>query len=279
MEAVIRLMKHFLPVLRGKRVLIRCDNSTVVQYINKQGGTHSVQLCWKAWDLWNIAISNNIQIQAAHVAGRLNILADHLSRVKIRETEWSLNKSVVQQIFLEWGTPSIDLFASVHNRQTPIFCSWTPHPHAFAVDALSIPWDNMFALAYPPTCLIPKVLKHMLRYHCQIILIAPRWPRRHWYTDILQNLIAIPIELPKMQNLLHQTKTEIYHPHPEILNLTAWLLSPDSMKQKVFLEGLENFSPHHGGRAHRKIIQSNSRSTLAGVIKGKSIPIRHLCMN
>ncbi|CAC5396445.1 unnamed protein product [Mytilus coruscus] len=35
MEAVIRTIKHFLSQLKGKNVLIRCDNSTVVQYINQ----------------------------------------------------------------------------------------------------------------------------------------------------------------------------------------------------------------------------------------------------
>jgi hypothetical protein len=28
------------------------DNSTVVRYINKQGGTHSPQLCMRTWKLW-----------------------------------------------------------------------------------------------------------------------------------------------------------------------------------------------------------------------------------
>jgi hypothetical protein len=50
------------------------------KYINKQGGTNSPQLCYQVWDLWNMAIQNNIQLKAAHIAGKLNILADQLSR-------------------------------------------------------------------------------------------------------------------------------------------------------------------------------------------------------
>ena len=38
---------------------------------------------------------------------------------------------------------------------------------------------KMFGYAYPPICLIPKVLQHITQFQCQIILIAPRWPRRH----------------------------------------------------------------------------------------------------
>ena len=39
LEAVFRTVKHFLPSLKNKNVLIRSDNTTTVQYINKQGGT------------------------------------------------------------------------------------------------------------------------------------------------------------------------------------------------------------------------------------------------
>ncbi|VDI40432.1 Hypothetical predicted protein [Mytilus galloprovincialis] len=41
MEAVFLTVKHFLPKLINKNVLIRSDNATVVRYINKQGGTRS----------------------------------------------------------------------------------------------------------------------------------------------------------------------------------------------------------------------------------------------
>ncbi|CAC5406579.1 unnamed protein product [Mytilus coruscus] len=52
LEAVVLTIKHFLNYLIGKSVLIRSDNTTVVQYINKQGGTKSPQLCYKTWELW-----------------------------------------------------------------------------------------------------------------------------------------------------------------------------------------------------------------------------------
>jgi hypothetical protein len=53
-----------------------------------------------------------------------------------------------------------------------------PHTEALAVDALTISWEKMYAYAYPPICLIPKILQYMRQFHCQIILIAPQWPRR-----------------------------------------------------------------------------------------------------
>ena len=124
-------------------------------------------------------------LKAAHICGRDNVLADQLSRQKVLATEWSLKKEIVQNIFAIWVHPLIDLFASERNHQTEVFCTWFPSHRAFATDALSITWENMFAYAYPPICLIPNVLKHMSQFQCEIILIASRWQRRHWYTELL----------------------------------------------------------------------------------------------
>ena len=43
-KAVIFALQHWAPLLQGRQVMITMDNSTVVSYINKQGGTRSPQL-------------------------------------------------------------------------------------------------------------------------------------------------------------------------------------------------------------------------------------------
>ena len=143
-------VQHFLSHLKGKCVLIRSDNTSVVQYINRQGGTKSPNLCYLTWELWQLAIQNNIVLKSAHIMGKKNVLADQLSRVKVQPTEWSLDKSVVRQIFQVWGAPLIDLFASWENRQREIFCTWIPHSNALALDALTISWEKMYVYVFPP---------------------------------------------------------------------------------------------------------------------------------
>ena len=270
LEAVFLALKHFQSILRGQNVLVRSDSTTVVQYLNKQGGTRSPQMCYRTWDLWNWAIENQMHIKAAHILGRKNQLADQLSRNRVLPTEWTLNRTIVLKLFHLWGQPMIDLFASAENRQAPIFCSWSPHPQALALDALTISWDRMYAYVYPPLCLIPKVLQHMRLYKCQIILIAPQWPRRHWYTELLQFLVDCPRKLPVQKNLLHQPKSKINHPNPEVFNLTAWLLSTEISKRRAFLRRLENCSQPLGEMAHRRTTLASSRSSVAGVVQGKS---------
>ncbi|CAC5358390.1 unnamed protein product [Mytilus coruscus] len=109
---------------------IRQHNSGPVHQQTR--GTKSPQLCYKTWELWTLAIQSNITLKAAHIMGKKNIIADYLSRKKILHTEWSMNTKIVQKLFLLWDQPLMDLFASAENRQTKVFCSWIPHPQAFA---------------------------------------------------------------------------------------------------------------------------------------------------
>ena len=72
MDAVFLTLKHFLRNLSGKNVLIRSDNQSVIQYLNHQGGTRSLDLCLLTWKLWLLALENNICLKAIHIAGKKN---------------------------------------------------------------------------------------------------------------------------------------------------------------------------------------------------------------
>ena len=113
MEAVYLTVKHFLPYLINKNVLIQTDNSTVTCYLNLQGGTKSLQLWHLTWKLWSLVLENNIYLKSVHIAGKKNFLADTLSRQgSVLQTEWSMNNSVVSRIFHLWDCPMMDLFAT-----------------------------------------------------------------------------------------------------------------------------------------------------------------------
>ena len=214
-----------------------------------------------------------MHLKAAHILGALNIFADQLSHMRVRPAECQMHKVVVQTLFQIWGTPLIDLFASKENKQTPVFCSWIPHQDALAIDALSISWEGMFAYVYPPICLIPKVLQHMEQFRCQIILIAPKWPRRHWYPDLLKFLIACPRKLPLWPDLLQQPKTMISNPNSEVFSLHAWLLSTEVSKRRAFLTSLESSFQPFGGQVLNGTTLVNSINSVAGVVQDKLIPI------
>ena len=125
LKAVIHALQHWAQVLQGHQVMIATDNSTVVSYINKQGGTHSLLRLTVELLLWLEA--QNIIVRARHIPGCLNMIADHLSRPNQPiPTEWSLHPEIVRRIFRVWGTPEVDMFATGSNSHLPRFMSPIP---------------------------------------------------------------------------------------------------------------------------------------------------------
>ena len=91
-KVVTLALQHWVPLLQGCQVMVATDNSTVVSYINKQGGTRSPTLLRLAVDLFLWLESQGIIVRARHVPGCLNVIADHLSRPNQPiPTEWSLH--------------------------------------------------------------------------------------------------------------------------------------------------------------------------------------------
>ena len=83
--AVRNALHHFCTLLQGKHVLVKSDNSTVIAYINNQGGTKSTDLCMILWHLMQWCIEKGITLTSSHIPGVKNTLADVLSR-KIFQT-------------------------------------------------------------------------------------------------------------------------------------------------------------------------------------------------
>ena len=84
MLAVHKAILHFLLLLRDQVILVRSDNTAVVQFLKKQGGTLSIYV---HADLGYMAIGEKRMHLVAHIAGKLNVLPDQLSRIQIWTTE------------------------------------------------------------------------------------------------------------------------------------------------------------------------------------------------
>ena len=80
LKAVTCALQHWAPLLQGHQVMIATDNSTVVSYINKQGGTRSTSLLRLTVELFLWLESQGIIVRARHIPGCMNVIADHLSR-------------------------------------------------------------------------------------------------------------------------------------------------------------------------------------------------------
>ena len=268
MLAVWRALHHFLPDLQGHHVLLATDNATVVAYVNKQGGTKSRQLTGLVWDILMWCWAHNIQLKARHIPGCLNVLADSLSRPdQAIQTEWALHPHVFKQICRRWDTPHLDLFATRFNNQLPLFVSPIPDETAQAVDALSIPWDGLLAYAFPPLALLTKVLRKIRESSCQVFLVAPAWPNRPWFPDLLDLLVDYPLVLPLWHNLLSQPGG-VYHPNPSMLSLHVWRLSAMPSARKAFRLKLLEESPQGLETLPSLPTKASGQSSWLGVMNG-----------
>ena len=94
--------------------------------------------------------AQNIIVRARHIPGCLNVIADYLSRLNQPiATEWSLHPEIVRCIFRVWGTPEVDMFATVSNSHLPRFMSPIPEPRALVVNALSQDWQGRSMYMFP----------------------------------------------------------------------------------------------------------------------------------
>jgi ribonuclease HI len=226
LKAVFQALQAFQKFLINKPVQIATDNTTVVAYINKQGGTHSWDLCALLWRILTWCHQRNISLIARHIPGCLNVIADQLSRRgQALHTEWSLHPQIFQDICQIHGSPRIDLFATRFNHKLPLFVSPVPDPLAIAVDAMSMDWAGEYVYAFPPLACIPQVLNKLLNFpECQMLLIAPYWPTKTWFLDLSQRTLHPPVPLPQVWYLLKQPQVNQFHKNIQVLNLHAWWL-------------------------------------------------------
>ena len=225
MEAVVLAIQAFVSFLAGKVVLLCTDNTTVASYISKQGGTHVHYLSKKAESLLLFCHHQQISLQARHVPGKLNIIADFLSRPHcILHTEWTLARKVLLPIWETWHKPMVDLFATKFNHRLDLYVSPLPDPEAWAVDALSFPWKGFQGYAFPPIPILGKVIRKARLDQAALILVCPLWPAQPWYPDLLQLTHSPPLALALGKKSLVQPRSGIPHGNPTALNLHAWLL-------------------------------------------------------
>ena len=88
-------------------------------FIYQQAGRDSLPLTVELF-LW--LESQDIVVRVRHIPGCLNVIADHLSRPNQPiPTEWSLHPEIVKRIFRVWGTPEVNMFATLSNSHLPRF--------------------------------------------------------------------------------------------------------------------------------------------------------------
>ena len=270
MKALFLALQAFQEDVAGHHVTAMCDNSTVVAYINKQGGTVSRPLCLLTSRLLRWTESFDVHLEARYLPGESNVLADVLSRRgQVVGTEWSLHPQVARALLRAWGNPSIDLFATCLNAKLPLYCSLVPDPQAVFEDAFRHPWDDLDLYVFPPFALVGRVIARVQQSsRVAMTLVAPLWPEKEWFADLLLLLTQPPLVLPCWDRLLRQPHCNLFHQGAHALNLHAWRLSSDTTESRAFREGLLESCQGSSENLPLACTSRDGRSSVVGVVEG-----------
>ena len=235
LKAVFFLFQCFFAKTYDCSIAIRTDNSTVVAYINHQGGPKCSDLCDLSLDLWKFCIKRGIMIRAYHLEGVQNVRADFLSRLAPSDHSYSLRQDIFNKIkkLLSFKLVT-DCFASRLNTKLVSFISRYSDPFASGIDAFTVKWkDNIYL--FPPVPIIHRVLAKFISDRVgHGLLVCPMWPSQPWFSTVLELLIAPPFLLPSDSIMDEENRLQTHS------RLLACPIGSIQQEQRVYRGGLPN---------------------------------------
>ncbi len=209
---------QFRPLLLGKHVLVRTDNTVAVSYINRLGGIRSHRISQLARHLLLWSQTQFKSLRAVHIPGKLNRAADALSRQLTFPGEWRLHPETIRLIWSRFGEAQVGLFASPESSHCQLYFSLTEGP--LGTDAPAHSWPRALRkYAFPPVSLLAQTLCKLREDEEQVLLVAPHWPTRIWFPELISLATAPPWRIPLRKDLLSQGLGTIWHPHLDLWNL------------------------------------------------------------
>ena len=143
---------------------------------------------------------------------------------------------------------TIDLFATSINYRLQVYFAPLKDPMSAGTDAFLQSWNGLQAYAFPPFSLVRQVINKLRSSLClEMTLIAPFWPQKEWFPDLLESLVEPPLRLPERRDLLKQPHFHRFHLGLPSLNLHAWRQSSGSPGMRASLDEWRSRSPLLGG--------------------------------
>ncbi|PIK33257.1 putative TBC1 domain family member 2A [Apostichopus japonicus] len=130
--------------------------------VHKQtGGTHSERLCQLTWEVLMTAKDSGMTLRASHIAGKLNVMADALSRgpKRVGTVPGDMQQDL-RNLRQTNGGPVCD----GGEHQTPDLLLQTIPPQGAPHRRHVFPWNNLEAYAFPPLCMIGQVLRKIRHF-------------------------------------------------------------------------------------------------------------------
>ena len=228
---------EFQDLISNNIVLVSTDNTTVVAYINKEWGMRLGSLCALLWRILSWCTRKQITLKACHIPGRLNVIADKLSKLgQIIQREWSLHPDMFQAICSCGTSPRWTCLPPGSTTNCQSLCHWFQTPkheqwmHSVCPGKI---WTLIPSHQQPSWA---KWWRSCRTNPCnKIILIALGWPNMPWFWDLVAMSSQIPLCLPSLPNLVTQPFNQTLHRNLSNLNLHAWLLEPQQSRSRASL--------------------------------------------
>ena len=161
--AIKLALQTSLKILKHKAIHLQIDSMIALTYLLKMEGTQNLKLVQLAKEIWDHLFQCGITLTVEYLPSKLNMTADCESRNISDSSEQKLAPQLFQRICQLRATPETDLFASRLSHQIKTYFSWRPDPLSQAADAFHQNWFHKSLYAFPPFCMIPKVLREVLK--------------------------------------------------------------------------------------------------------------------
>ncbi len=145
-----------------------------VAYINRQGGLRFRRMSQLARHLLLWSQKHLRSLRAIHIPGLLNRAADELSRAAL-PGEWRLHPQTAQLI--ERLLIASCLLPDRGNTRHGMH--WHSRKYAF-----------------PPVSILAQTLCKIREDEEQVLLVAPYWPTRTWFPELMLLVTAPPWQIP-----------------------------------------------------------------------------------
>ena len=186
LQAVFLSLKSCLVPLNAA-VRVFSDNSTTVQALLKQGSSRSVPVTKVVSQIFFLCQERNLTLYPHKIPGKLNVLADALSRNTALPGEWELHPQDRENLLHLFPNMEVDLMATPYNAVLKTFVSPFYHPQSSHVDAWSLDWNQWEDVyLFPPPSQVHKVFTALRSFQGKMTLILRAHP-----------LLMPPRDLPK----------------------------------------------------------------------------------
>ncbi len=142
------------------------------------------------------------------------LVLSHLSQLGLR-VNWEKSKLLPMRISflgMEFGFGQSDSAPHAGTRSV-------------GVELLEYSWPRgLRKYAFPPVSLLEQTLCKVREEEEQILLVAPYWPTRTWFPELMLLVTAPPWQIPLRKDLLTQRRGTLWHPRPDLWKLHVWSL-------------------------------------------------------